>query len=65
MLTIFRPKRKRAYHRALKRQEPRAVWEKHLKDHLNLVSEIIYARSLEPSPFLKMMGLKESLDEKS
>ena len=54
------PKRKRAYHRALKRGESWALMKKGLLDLGAKLAEDLF----KPSPFLKMIGLGKYLDEK-
>lgn len=57
-LKIFRPKRKRAYHRALKRGEPWAVWQKTTKDMFDLIKEALFTSKEER---MEMIGLNQAL----
>lgn len=55
---IIKPKRKRAYHRALKRGEHWAVWQKVTIDQCNAISRVLYETRQEQ---YKMAGIYEVL----
>lgn len=58
-LKIIEPKRKRAYHRALKRGEFWAVYRKSIIDILNLTNKVLYEVKNES---METMGLSRILD---
>lgn len=65
MLTICRPKRKRAFRRALKRGEQWAVYQDAMNNVVRAMAQRMYGDVLEPNPFLRMVGLQELLNEES
>lgn len=52
---IFRPKRKRAFHRALKRRESWALMKQATRDCMNMIAKAMYEDILKPSPFLGLL----------
>lgn len=52
------PKRKKGYYRALKRKEPWALVRQGMRE----IGLKAFQDMLKPSPFLKLIGIKEQLD---
>lgn len=52
--TILRPKRKRAFHRALKRGEQWALSEQSMRNIMNIIARLSLEEMLKPSPFLDL-----------
>lgn len=60
--SIWQPKRKRAYHRALKRGEHWAIYKKTINDMINLCTQAVFQDMMKPNPLLKMIGLSKTID---
>jgi hypothetical protein len=56
----IRPKRKRGYYRALKRQEPWALREKMMKDCMNALNKTLYTDAIRYT----MTGISETIQSK-
>lgn len=59
--TILRPKRKRAFHRALRRGEQWAIYEQSMKNLFNETFKSLWRNILSPSFFI---GLSAGLGDK-
>lgn len=67
MPTFLKSKRKRGFHRALKRKEQWAIIEysmRHILDSVHYqMYDKMYDQVFKENPFVKMIGLKEAIDE--
>lgn len=59
---IKEPIRKRGYHRALKRGEVWAKIRKSMREMMCEINKEAFLEAIEPSPFLKMIGLSEQIN---